>query len=176
MLFSLVELLDICIAVIATGYIFMDMFHPEGHANYEPFGTRLLFSIAIAAPAVILHEFGHKFVALYLGYTAIFHASYMWLGVGILLKLISFPFIFVVPAYVSIYGAPGVPTAIVAFAGPAINGILWFSAWLALKLGKYSRRTESILYYTKTINMMLFIFNLIPIPGFDGWNVFTNLF
>src|SRR5262249_13779016 len=105
-----------------------------------------------------------------------FHAFYLWLGIGIVLKLISFPFLFVVPAYVSINGPHGVGAAAVAFAGPAVNGILWLGSWLALQFGQYSKTTEAVLYYTQTINMFLFIFNLIPIPGFDGYNVLINLF
>jgi Zn-dependent protease len=32
------------------------------------------------------------------------------------------------------------------------------------------------LYFFKQINMFLFILNMIPIPGFDGFNVFYQLF
>lgn len=174
-LLSLKELMDIAIATIAAGYIFMDLFRKPGW-EYDPFGKRLILSIAIAAPAIILHELGHKLVALSLGYTATFHAAYGWLGIGIILKLISFPFFVIVPAYVSIIGPQGVQSAAIAFAGPAINGILWLGAWLALKYGKHNRNTETILHFTKMINGFLFIFNLIPIPGFDGSSVLRNLF
>jgi Zn-dependent protease len=169
------ELIDICIAVVATGYIYMDLMHIPGK-EAETFGNRLLLSIAIAAPAVVFHEFGHKLVAMALGYNATFHAAYMWLGLGIVLKLISFPLLFFVPAYVSIAGVTGPEHALIAFAGPAINGVLWIGAWIALKAGNWGRTTEAVLYYTRTINMFLFIFNLIPIPGFDGWALFSNLF
>lgn len=176
MFFTVQEVIDIIIAIVAAGYIFMDAFSPSGKLLNEPFGKRLALSIAIAAPAIVLHEFGHKFVALALGYSAVFHAAYTWLAIGVVLKLISFPFLFVVPAYISIIGPGGPPAALIAFAGPAINGLLWIGAWLALKYGTFSRNTEAILYYTRTINGFLFILNLIPIPGFDGWGVLTNLF
>jgi Zn-dependent protease len=175
MFLSVREIIDIFIAVVATGYIFMDMLRRPG-SERDTFGNRLLFSIAIAAPAVVLHEFGHKFVAMALGYTAVFHAAYVWLGIGIVMKLLSFPFLFVVPAYVSIYGPTGLPHAYVAFAGPAVNLLLWLGAWVALKVGKWGRTTEAVLYYTRTINMFLFIFNMLPLPGFDGWSFYTNLF
>lgn len=175
MLFSVRELIDIIITIVAAGYIFMDSFRKPDSA-FDSFANRLLFSVMIAAPAVVFHEFGHKFVALALGYQAVFHAAYLWLGVGILLKLISFPILFVVPAYVSIIGPAGLPAAWVALAGPLINAVLWLGAWSALKLGTYSKNTEAVLYYTQTINMFLFIFNMLPIPGFDGYNFFRNIF
>lgn len=176
MLFSLAEIFDILIAVIAGGFIFMDAFRdPRDHA--KTFGERLLFSIAIAAPAIVFHEFGHKFVAVALGYHATFHAAYWWLGAGIILKLVGFPFLIVVPAYVSIIGASGWHHALIAFAGPAINGVLWLASWLARKVRRNQSRTqEAVLYYTSMINMFLFIFNLLPIPGFDGYQVWSQLF
>jgi Zn-dependent protease len=176
MLFSLSELLDILIAVVAGGFIFMDSFRdPRDHA--KTFAERLLFSIAIAAPAIVLHELGHKFVALALGYTAVFHAAYVWLGIGVLLKLVGFPFLIVVPAYVSTLGASGLDRALIAAAGPLVNCALWLGSALALKLvTKPSRTLEAVLFYSKTINMFLFIFNFIPIPGFDGYQVFSSLF
>jgi Zn-dependent protease len=176
MLFAFQELIDIAVTIIATGYIFMDAFTGEGKMRYESFGNKLIFSILIAAPAIIFHEFGHKFVGLALGYKAVFHAAYMWLGIGLLLKLISFPFLFIVPAYVTISGGPdGFSHAMVAFAGPAVNLLLWLGAWAAIKWGKYSTTTTAVLYYTRTINMFLFIFNMLPIPGFDGWSFYTNI-
>lgn len=175
MFLSLYEIFDIIVAVVATGFIFMDTFK-KPTKEYESFASRLWFAVLIAAPAVVLHEFGHKIVALALGYQAIFHAAYFWLGLGIVLKLISFPVLFFVPAYVSIIGAEGPKTALIAFAGPAINGLLWIGSWIALKIGKYGRTTEAVLYYTQTINMFLFIFNMLPLPGFDGYKVVFSLF
>jgi Zn-dependent protease len=171
------EVVDIVIAVVAAGYIFMDAFSPRSRLEHQPFGKRLLFSVMIAAPAIVLHEFGHKFVAMALGYTATFHAAYMWLALGVVLKLIQFPFLFVVPAYVSISGPSGIHHAIIAFAGPIINALIWLGAWIALKSKrKWSNTTLGVLYYTRTINGFLFILNMLPIPGFDGYWIVTNLF
>lgn len=175
MLFTFGEIMDVFITTIAAGFIFMDMLRRTGETR--SFSERLVFSSFIAAPAIILHELGHKFTALALGYQATFHASYTWLGIGVLLKLIGFPFLFIVPAYVSIIGGSGLGQALVAAAGPLVNGFLWLGSTLALKYGKnYSRDTQMILYYTKTINGFLCIFNFLPIPSFDGWTVWTNIF
>lgn len=174
MFLSIPEILDMIITTIAAGFVFMDMFKRPGW-EAESFANKLVFSSLVATPAIILHEFGHKFVALGFGYQATFHAAYLWLGLGILLKLLNFPFLIIVPAYVSIIGASGTNTAAIAFAGPAVNGILFITGWLLLKYGTWSRTTEAVLFYTKNINMFLFIFNLLPLPGFDGLSVFTNL-
>ncbi len=172
---ALFELRDIVVTTLAAGFIFMGAFRMPGDEQ-KTFAERLLFSIAIAAPAIILHEFGHKFVAIALGYKAVFHAAYGWLALGIVLKLLSFPFLFIVPAYVTIIGPTGFPAAAVAFAGPAVNGLLWLGAWLALRSKKkWSRKTETVLYFTRSINGFLFIFNIIPIPGFDGAGILTNI-
>jgi Zn-dependent protease len=175
MLLSWMEIIDIIIAIVAGGYIFMDSFRSP-RDEQKTFGERLLFSIAIAAPAIIFHEFGHKLVAMGLGFQATFHAAYTWLGIGVVLKLLSFPFLILVPAYVSVAGAAGMDGVWIALAGPLINCVLWLSCWALLaSKKKWSRNTEAVLYYSKTINMFLFIFNLIPIPGFDGFNALKAL-
>lgn len=134
------------------------------------------YAIIVTAPAIILHEFGHKFVAMAFGLKAVFNAAYSWLAVGLVLKLIGFPYIFFVPAYVSIIGntAP-LNFSLIAFAGPAVNLVLWLGALLIQKKMKMSARTAGIVNLTKQINMFLFIFNMLPVPGFDGAKVFSGL-
>lgn len=174
MFFTLLELFDMVVMTLAVGFIFMDLFaHPGEKFNKKAF----LFAILVAAPAIILHEFGHKFVALSFGYTATFHAAYLWLGVGVVLKLLRTGFIFFVPAYVSIGGAAvsGLPMSLTALAGPAINGILFLTAFGVLKYSKPKGKTAMFWLVTKQINGFLFIFNMLPIPFFDGFKVYGGL-
>ncbi len=190
MFFSFVEIFDIIIMTFAIGFIFKDVFRyapkvevftPEYYISKSNFKWNdFWFAVAVVAPSIIFHEFGHKFVALAFGMTAVFHAAYTWLAIGVVLKLIGIGFIFFVPAYVSIMGA-GVPSqmALVAFAGPAVNLVFWLGAKLALKYQKKLKLTrfhEHLLFLVSKINMFLFIFNMLPIPGFDGWSVFSYLF
>jgi Zn-dependent protease len=101
----------------------------------------------------------------------------MWLVIGLILKLINFNFIFFVPAFVTISGyASAGDHALIAFAGPAVNLVLWAGAWTLLHFKKIPRRYYSVAVLTSRINMFLFIFNMIPIPMFDGYTVFTGLF
>jgi len=112
------------------------------------------------------------------GLQAVFNAAYGWLGFGLLLKLLNVGFIFFVPAYVSINGI-GSPLVFstIAFAGPFMNLILWLGAAYALKQKKLVKEKYlPFVYLTKQINMFLFIFNMLPIPGFDGFKVYQGLF
>lgn len=181
MIFSLSEIIDILLMSAVLGYVFMGYFkvqHSDPLVAYmQKFDYQsFLFAIAITAPAIILHEFGHKFLALAFGFTATFQAAYLWLGLAVILRAIGSSFIFLVPAYVSWAGdATALQVALVAFAGPAVNGLLALGSWMILKLGMLTK-WERGLRLTLKINLLLFGFNLIPIPGFDGFHFFRALF
>lgn len=75
----------------------------------------------------------------------------------------------------------------VSIAGPLANLVIAFISALLLalyiKLGKginlsstLSYVISNILYLSVTMNCMLFILNLIPIPGFDGFHILRDLF
>ncbi|MFH1650391.1 MAG: hypothetical protein ABIA93_07645 [Candidatus Woesearchaeota archaeon] len=189
MLFTFHEILDVLIMTIGLGFIFMNYVPapkrenkwkdlPYNFNNTRRFDWRQMwFAALLVAPAIILHELGHKFVALTFGLQATFHAAYTWLGIGVLLRLLNFGFIFFVPAYVSIAGntAP-INHALIAFAGPAVHLILFVVSILVLK--KKGLRQNSFMAWTliKRINLTLFILNMLPIPLFDGWTVYTGLY
>jgi len=183
-LFSFSELLDMAIMTAAVGFIFSDMFQRYSKHDYEPLvhydkgfdWEAFRFAAYVTAPAIILHEFGHKFIGLAVGLQAEFHAAYMWLAFGVMLKLFGSPFLFFVPAYVSLYGnASPLMYPLTAFAGPAVNGLLWGGAVLCHKQKWLHKKYDAGLLLTAKINMFLFIFNMLPIPGFDGNKVFFGL-
>lgn len=166
------------------GYIFSGLFKRPVRENYDPLKhfkagfdvEDLKFAILATAPAIILHELGHKFVALSFGLEAVFQAAWFFLGLALILKFMNFGFIFIVPAYVSILGrATPMEFGLIAFAGPAVNLILWLGAAIALKKNLVPSKYNPVLALTSKINMFLFIFNMLPIPGFDGSKVFTGL-
>lgn len=177
-LITISELLNALIMSIIVGFIFSDYVNLKRvqHIGFRfRFSLRdLLFSSGVVAPAIILHELGHKFVALSFGLQATFNVAYTWLGIGLLLKLFNFGFIFFVPAYVSIIGkTTPLANALIAFAGPGVNILLyWVSSF-------FMDRTKGgwlkFFVISKQINKWLALFNLLPIPGFDGWHVITNL-
>lgn len=170
---------------VIVGIIFMGLLKRFRQTSIEEYYQKRIvalwndfkFAIIATVPAILLHEFGHKFVAMAFGLTAVFKAAWVWLGIGLILKFTGF--VFFVPAYVAISGPVTTPPYIfsfVAFAGPAVNLVLWLLARAALKRGWFSEKYRPIVYLTKQINMFLFIFNMLPIPGFDGLKVYQGLF
>ena len=182
------EIIDIVIMTVFVGFIFSDIFGRYHHKDTsDPIAayTRPLkserfenfkFAALVTAPAIILHEFGHKFVAIAFGLHATFHAAYTWLGIGLLLKLMNFGFIFFVPAYVS-YPALATPfqSMLIAGAGPFVNLAIWLGTAAYIKSGKAARKHLTFFALTSKINMFLFFFNMIPIPPFDGFHFFNSL-
>jgi len=188
------EIIDILIMTAGLGFIFKDIFaRPRMYSAEDPLKyyeqpklNNFKFAIYAVAPAVIFHELGHKFVALGFGMNAIFHAAYTWLGIGIVLRLMRFPFIFFVPGYVSLSCTNPVCMAmisanpwilsIVAFAGPGMNLLLWLGSRYALNHSLVPKKYIAVVSLSLRINLFLFIFNMLPIPPFDGFKVFSGIF
>jgi len=180
MFFTLIELLELLIMVVAIGFIFSgfiairpktvyDMMHPK-RFNFDDFK----FAMLVVAPAIVLHELAHKFVAIGFGVKAVFHMSPLGLGIGILLKLFSSPFIILAPGYVTIpfQLVTDLQYRLIAFAGPFMNLVLWLGSKFYLdKAKKLSLKNHAFWALTKRINMILFFFNMIPFGFFDGAKV-----
>jgi len=206
MVFTIREIIDILVMTFVIGFIFKDFLSARrvfsnpysvndinnltiGNINKNVFWKDMGVAIAIAAPAIILHEFGHKFVAMFFGFSATFNAAYNWLIIALILKLMNFGFIFLVPAYVSSRCIPGglfcqgqnffLARSAISIAGPLMNFILWISAFLIVKkniLPKKYKKYEPFVILSAKINFFLMLFNMIPIPGFDGYHFFTSIF
>ena len=172
------EFIDVIIMTLVVGFIFMRLIDRTGKFKKGFFW----FATLTIAPAIIFHELGHKLVAIFFGYTAIFHAAYFWLGIGVMLALMRSPFIFFVPAFVSItcsttgcIQSPAV-ISLIAFAGPFVNLLFFIASYIVIKSKKDMSQKEFMFWHlTKNINLFLFIFNMLPIPGFDGSKVFGGL-
>ena len=182
MLITLNEIIDVAIMTVVVGYIFMGLFRFHQEQIISGFDWQgFKFACLVTAPALIFHELAHKFAAMTYGLQATFHAAYVWLGIGAILKMLGTGFIFFVPAYVSI-GCAGTPCtleplsqSIISFAGPFANLVIFLFCWALLKKKDLSRPTRIIIYITKQINLFLFVFNMLPIPGFDGLKVYQGL-
>jgi Zn-dependent protease len=62
---------------------------------------------------------------------------------------------------------------LIAFVGPAVNLLLWLVSAAILKYSHdLNRKSLAFLALTRRINMILFIFNMIPIGPLDGAKVF----
>jgi Zn-dependent protease len=182
MVFTISEIINIAITIVGLGIIFTG-FLPQKHDNIEELlkpsilnFQKIKYAIIVTAPAILLHEFAHKFTALSLGLKAIYHASIGGLGLGIILRLVGSSFLILVPGYVSVSGAgPGSFYSLVALAGPLTNLALFGLFSLALNKD-FAPKYNYELAVMKKINFFLFVFNMIPIPGFDGFHVLRNLF
>ena len=178
---NLMEIIDIIIMSLGVGYIFMDMFlgkKPQYNLEGIPVlrsgfdWNALWFSVIVTAPALVLHEFGHKLSALAFGYSAEIHASYVFLAIAIALKLMGSPILFFVPAYAAISGGSQsvIAMSIISFSGPLVNLVIWLGISVYLKYAKKIKRDYlEIFTATKKINKFLFFLNMVPLPFFDGW-------
>lgn len=182
MLVSPGEIIDLIVMTLAIGFIFKDIIRIPGRM-YQPLAPgfdieNFKFTCLVIAPAIVLHEMAHKFVALGFGINATFHASYFGLLLGLFLKFINIGFIFFIPGYVSvpIVGVTPLQHSIIAVSGPLMNLALWLGSLFILK--KHTSLTSKqrlALIITKQINMFLFIFNMIPVPPFDGGHFISGL-
>lgn len=175
---TLFEVFGIFIVTAVVGYIFsgymqMSLGGIGSSLNWET----LKLSMLVAGPAIIIHELLHKFVGMAFGLPAMFNVFWEGLGLALILRWINSPILLLAPAYVSIPNAVPYQTLFIAAAGPFANLMLWLGSGYYLKNGKnLGRKSMMILGMTKQINKWLFVFNMIPIPPLDGFNVISSLY
>ncbi len=163
--------------------------------------TDFLTELIILAPpllfALTLHEFAHGFIAYRLGDPTAIMAGRLTLNpLKHLDPLGTIAFFFIkfgwakpVPVNASYFRNPKQDMLWVALAGPVTNlGLAIISAifakavWLLAALLPYSRAMEAILLPLSTmlaasvwINLVLAIFNCLPIPPLDGGRILAGL-
>lgn len=179
-LFTIWEIVQIALTVVVVGFIFSSHIR-KPRTELEDYltaniWTDIKYAAIVAAPAVVLHELMHKFVALGYGFSAHYVASWWGLAIGAFLKIIGSGFIFFLPGYVSIQGfGTALQFGLTALAGPLTNLILFLVSWIVVEKGlmpKYAHLWAT----SKQINLWLFAFNMLPIPGLDGFKFYISLF
>nr|MBD3312169.1 hypothetical protein [archaeon] len=167
-MFTIFEVIDIIITIIAAGYILQPLTR----------NNKLKHAFAFAGISIVLHELGHKFTALASGFSAAYHANFMGLGFGLLLRFFGLP-VFFVPAYVSISGSGSViGYLLTALAGPLTNLTIYGLSMLLLTRFahiKWVSDNAEFINALRVINLWLGVINLIPIPGTDGFNALNSL-
>lgn len=182
MIITIREIFDMVVMIAFVGYIFKDIFISPKQRDPLEYYTKsrsdnFKFAIMVTAPAILLHELGHKFVAISFGAQATFHAAYFWLFIGLILKMLNFGFIFFVPAFVTISGTVSAfQSSMIAVAGPFVNLVMWLGAKYMVKNKMVKSKNVPLFLLTSKINMFLFFFNMLPIPPFDGFHFFSALF
>ncbi len=181
-LITLKEILYFVILTGVIGFIFTGIFVRRPRTIYDRMHPKKIriedfkFAVIVTAPAIILHELAHKFVAMGYGFEASFELFPFGLILGLFLKLISSPFLIIAPGYVTIGAeafANDIAYRIIAFAGPATNLLLWGISKTMLKTMKKLNTTQkAALSMSQRLNILLFFFNMIPFGPFDGAKVF----
>jgi Zn-dependent protease len=189
------EIFDMFVTIAVVGFLFMDTFKAPKEEKGDELSRYLKknrfsrfnwknfwFAAMVTAPAILLHELGHKIAALSYGYEATFHAFYansttLFFGLfAIAMKILNFGFLFLVPGFVSIVGIGGPEQyGLIAFAGPGVNLLIFLISLIIINTQKLKPKNIHFWVLTKNINLFLLIFNLLPIPGFDGFTVWSSL-
>lgn len=157
---------------------------------------QLFFLILIAVVfSICFHEFMHAWIALQFGDSTAADRGHLtlnplrqmgWISILMLLFIgIAWGAVPVDAAKLRSKGRWALP--LVSLSGPAANLFLFVVAWFAF--GWLQPRIPSIIedpeaggrllifvVYLGVVNGTLCIFNLFPIPGLDGWDVFHELF
>ena len=148
---------------------------------------RLFWSLTVIVVfSICCHEYMHARVALFEGDSTAADRGHLTLNplrqMGVW-SLITFALLGIAWGQVPVN--PGVMRrrhshALVAFAGPATNLALAVGftvlCFVCFKLQLGTEFTWEMLYYAGELNVVLFLLNLFPVPGFDGWYILENFF
>lgn len=149
-----------------------------------------LFLIAIIMFSAIIHEVAHGVAADRLGDPTARYAGRLTLNpiphldpfgsimLPLILALSGSPLFFgwAKPVPYNPYNLKASPCwgeAIVAFAGPASNFMIAIVAALVIRLGVLPMEIAGVVFLIVLVNVMLGIFNLIPIPPLDGSKILS---
>jgi Zn-dependent protease len=176
--FSRIELRDIALAItvlsVAFAFIYArgygHLFSDDVVANYLSW---LAVSMVLVVMSFMLHEFGHKFAAQRYGAWAEFR---MWpAGLGLALVSGFFGFLFAAPGAVYIQGGiDDRANGKISLAGPAVNFGIAIAAILlwSVTVSPQNGLLSMVLFLLAYLNAFLGLFNMIPVPPFDGSKIF----
>ncbi len=165
-MFSRREITDLFVSWITLSVAFAWDIH------FQSFLAHLPLYLIVVGTAFILHELGHKFSAIRLGYYAEYRAWLWGLVLAVFLAATS-PFVFAAPGAVYILGAPNRrDNGIISLAGPLVNlsialiclAVLWAGVPTGLAY---------LVYAVGYVNTFLGMFNMIPVYPLDGSKVLS---
>ena len=195
-IFTAEELLEIGVSVLAiclalTLAIGGNTIQARIFQSPDEFTSHFILFLLTVAPAFVLHEMGHKFMALRLGHYARFKA---WIGGLVFMFILGIftGFIFAAPGAVYIMmtrrGSKR-ENGLISIAGPSVNITLGFIGLILLIVfGNISSLTTGAdagtnifnldfitltLLFTVYINGFFAAFNMIPMFPLDGVKIFS---
>lgn len=153
------------------------------------FIMEMLYRMPAILVALAFHEWAHAYAAYRLGDPTAFNYGRMTLNplahidpLGfVMLALFRFGWAKPVPVNARNFKNPRRDEIIVGLAGVVTNLLLAFIAMgvffaLAVTVGLKNAALNTVIYYFYFINLSLCVFNLLPIPPLDGYQVFSWLF
>ena len=147
-----------------------------------------MLEIALMLPAIVIgltfHELAHGWMAYRLGDDTAFRAGRITVNpiahvdpIGLILLFVAgFGWAKPVPVNPNNFsGDAGKGMMLVSVAGPAANMVIAFIAAVLLGLNWQIAYMNEILYIIIRINVVLAIFNLLPIPPLDGSKILAGM-
>ena len=143
----------------------------------------LVLLIPVLLFALVFHEFSHAWVANKLGDPTARYAGRLTLNPmahldpigGLMILFVGFGWAKPVPVDIRYLSNPRVDMMKIAFAGPASNLLLAFIGGTILRLGFVHGTMAMMIMMFTQINIMLAVFNMIPIAPLDGSQIFSGL-
>jgi Zn-dependent protease len=143
----------------------------------------LILLIPVLLFALVFHEYSHAWMAnrlgdptaKYQGRLTLNPAAHLDIFGSLMILFVGFGWAKPVPVDDRYLKNPRVDMMKIAFAGPAANLLLGFVSGMLIRiLGNQGALTAVLMLFTQ-INIMLAVFNLIPIPPLDGSRIFSGL-
>ena len=148
-----------------------------------------IFILSLMIASISLHEFFHAFFAFLLGDYSIFREGYLRLNffkyvqtIDLILPAIIFLFVGVFFPNGAVYIQEEnirnrISSLIVHISGVFSQVIFIFTILILINsdLHFLSEDFKSLLHASAAIQVMILIINLLPIPGYDGWNAIFSL-
>ncbi|HIB60990.1 MAG TPA: site-2 protease family protein [Candidatus Marinimicrobia bacterium] len=143
----------------------------------------LILLIPVLVFALVFHEFSHAWVANKLGDPTARYSGRLTLNPlahldpfgSLMILFVGFGWAKPVPVDSRYLANPRVDMMKIAFAGPAANLLLAFVGGTIIRTGLVSGSITLMLLLFTQINIMLAVFNMIPIPPLDGSQIFSSI-
>ena len=143
----------------------------------------LILLIPMLVFALVFHEFSHAWVANKLGDPTARYSGRLTLNPlahldpfgSLMILFVGFGWAKPVPVDSRYLANPRVDMMKIAFAGPAANLLLAFVGGTIIRTGLVSSSITLMLLLFTQINIMLAVFNMIPIPPLDGSQIFSSI-